>query len=226
MKKYIYFLVFISFLYAPIAGTAQTSIGVKGQINSMSAPLVIKRDLLSKALGETLNPGFGILIEHHINTYSSFQSEILYQEQSKSFILTGGDRVINTSILKYIRVPILIKYKFPFSNWNLIGMIGPNFGYALDLKSGETNKDFNLTSYEKLNFSEHNIKRFDMGISCGIGVEKTLANNMKTTLSVRYNLGLIDIMEDSQNTFYNRGYALDMGFMIPLQLFKKEKEKP
>jgi len=223
MKNYIYFLVFISFLYAPKAGFAQISIGIKGQINDMSAPLVIKRDLLSKALGKTLNPGFGILIEHQINAYSSLQSEIIYQEQSKSFILTGGDKVINTSLLKYVRVPIAIKYKFPFDNWNLIGMLGPNFGYALDLKSGETNQDFNLTSYEKLDFAEHNIKRFDLGVLCGVGIEKTLANNMKTTLTVRYNLGLIDIMGDSQNTFYNRGYALDMGFMIPLQLFKKEK---
>lgn len=225
MKNLIYFLVLPFIFSFPTISCSQYSVGLKGQINSISTPLVIKRDLLSKALGETLNPGFGISLEKKLNKYSSLQIELMYQEQSKSFLLTGSDRVINTSLMEYLRIPILIKYRIPFENWNLLGLIGPNLGYALDLKSGETDQNLVFTYYEKLNFDEHNIKRFDIGILAGIGIEKVLANNMKTTLSLRYLIGLTDIMENAESTFYNRGYALDMGFMIPLELFRKKEQQ-
>jgi len=191
----------------------------------MGAPLVIKRDLLSKTLAESLNPGVGVFIEYNIKNNWALQLEVNYQEQRKSFLLTGSERMLNLSVLEYIRLPLLIKYKIPFKSWSLSGVLGLNPGYAVELKSGSTNQNFNLIEYEILSFSENNIRRFDFSILTGIGVEKILANNLKTKLSLRYNLGIIDIMEDPQSTFYNKGYALDIGFLVPLAFFKKSKDQ-
>ena len=187
----------------------------------MGAPLVIKRDLLSKSQGAILNPGFGFFFELGIKERWAFQPEVNYQEQRKSFLLTGSERTISVSTVEYIRIPLLLKYSIPFKKWSLIGLIGPNPGYALRLKSGETDRNLNFTEYTILSFSENQVRRLDLGILCGIGVEKNIANKLRTTLSLRYNLGLVDIMKGNQNTFRNNGYSLDMGFMIPLR-FEKE----
>lgn len=204
---------------------SQVSLGLQGQINNMSTPLVIKRDLLSKALGEALNPGAGIFVEYNVNKYWALQLEFNYQEQRKSFLLTGNDRSINTSIMEYLRIPILAKCRFPFQKWSLTAILGPTPGYGLALKSGKTDQNLNFTEYEKLSFSENAIKRFDLGMLAGVGVEKVLANNLKTKLSLRYYLGFVDIMKDEFSTFYNRGYALDIGFIVPFSIFKKKEKK-
>lgn len=227
IKKACFFFFFL-LLSSPFLLFSQASFGLKVQINNMSTPLVIKRDLLSKPQGSVLNPGFGLFIEYRINDRLAFQQELNYQEQRKGFILSGSESVYNISVLEYIRLPLLLKYSIPFEKCHLTGLIGPNPGYAILLKSGETDQNLKITKYEQLDFSEQQVRRFDIGILCGIGIEKTIANKFKTKLSLRYNLGLLDIMKDKQSTFRSRGYLLDMGFMIPLHQKKKEpaKKKP
>ncbi len=229
MKKSSHILFYFLILSLPILGNAQFSIGIKGNINDMGSPLVIKRDLLSKQLGKVLSPGFGIYFSYELNEKWAFQPEINYHEQARSFLLSGSERLINISILEYIRVPLLVKYTIPAQHFNVIGLVGPNPGVGIKLKSGETNHTFNYTDFQTLDFQEQDIKQFDLGLLLGIGIEKIIANRFKTKLSFRYNLGLIDIMESAESKFYSRGYSLDMGIMIPLYPIQKkepEKQKP
>jgi outer membrane protein with beta-barrel domain len=220
IKNHSFFFLFF-FVFSSSNILAQASFGIKVQINNMGAPLVIKRDLFSKPQGSVLNPGFGLFFEFKLSEQLSFQPELNYQEHRKSYILTGSEKTYNISIMEYVRLPLLLKYSIPFKKWNLIGLIGPNPGYALLLKSGETNQNWEITKYNKLDFSEHQIRRIDIGLISGIGIEKIIANKFKTKLTLRYNIGLLDIMEDKQSTFRNSGYILDMGFMIPLKREKK-----
>lgn len=216
-----YGTVFFAILFS-FSVQAQSSIGLKGQINNLGSPLVIKRDLFSKTQGEVLNPGFGIFLDFVLNEKWAIQPELLYQEQRKSYDLTGTDIAINISVMEYFRVPILLKYKLPFEKISFVGLAGPYGGYAFLLKSGETNQNLEITSYRRLSFSTHEIRQLDFGLMVGLGIEKIIANKLKTKLSFRYQLGMVDIMKDSRSTFYNSGYSLDMGFMVPLTIFKKQ----
>ncbi len=218
-----YSILFFLLSFSFFSVEAQSSIGLKGQINNLGSPLVIKRDLFSKTQGEILNPGFGIFFDLVLNEKWALQPELLYQEQRQSYLLTGTDIAINISVMEYLRVPLLFKYNMPFKNFSLIGLAGPYGGYALSLKSGETNQNLDLTSYRRLSFSENDVRRLDFGVLLGFGIEKIIANKLKTKLTFRYNFGMLDIMKDNLSTFYNRGYSLDMGFMVPLSIFKKQK---
>lgn len=95
---------------------------------------------------------------------------------------------------------------------------GPNFGYAVGLKSAEyidTGATTNVF-YSKLDFQEFQISRFDLALTMGLGIEKIIANKFRTSLDIRYDFGLTDIVNSPFNSYVNRGFALEMGILIPV----------
>lgn len=217
--KSVYFLILFGVLLISLPNQeakAQLFFGIKGQVNNLSAPLVTERDLFAKQQNSTLNPGFGLILEYHFNEKIGIQTEFLYQEQQQSYFLTNSEHLINTTNVEYIRVPVLFRRTYSFENFSIAGLIGPVTGYGVRLRAGVTNLNFLYADYQELDFEEQGVRQFDMGILFGLGVEKMIANKLKTKLAFRYNFGFIDIMIDDVSTFYNRGLALDMGVVIPI----------
>ncbi len=219
-KQICFFIFLITFSKE---GISQLSIGIKGHISTIGAPLVEKQDFFSKKLRPTLNPGVSVFGEYKLNEILALQAEIAFRQNRSHYQLRSSIPTIHTSIINYIRMPLLLKLS-QNNNWvNLMVFGGPNFGYAIGINAAETSGDIwtNDATYKKLDFQEYPIRRFDIAFTVGFGIEKTIANKFRTSIDIRYDYGLIDIIKTPFNSFVNRGFALEMGILIPIS----EEEK-
>ncbi len=213
-KQFFFFIFLISFCRQ---GVSQISIGIKGHISTIGAPLVEKQDFFSKKLRPTLNPGVSIFGEYKLNEILAIQSEIAFRQNRSHYLLNTSAPTIHSSIIDYVRMPVLLKVS-QSKNWiNLIVFGGPNLGYAIGIKSAETtNILVNDATYKKLNFHEYQIRRFDLAFTIGFGIEKTIANKFRTSIDLRYDYGFIDVIKAPFLSYVNRGFAIEMGILIPV----------
>ncbi len=197
---------------------AQISIGVKGIASTTGAPMVQKQDLFSRQIKNTFNPGISIYFEIPLNDKLSLQPEVSYRQHRTNYQLHTNYPIIHSSIINYFRMPILLKYKQKGSWIDLVAFGGPSFGYSVGLRAIEYGI-FNKT----LSLSEYGIRRFDPAFSMGAGIEKTIANKFRTSLDLRFDFGLIDILKSPDNAYFNNGLALEAGILIPLQKSKPQE---
>ena len=217
--------IFIFFLVAfSSKGFAQFSVGIKGHISMIGAPLVEKQDFFSKKLRPTFNPGVSIFGEFKLNEIVAFQAELAFRQNRSHYLLRFGTQTIHTSIIDYVRLPLLVKLSQKNKWINLIVFGGPNFGYASSIKSAETVGNFLIddATFKKLDFEEYNVRHFDLALTVGIGIEKPIANKFRTSIDIRYDYGLIDVIKSQENSYVNRGITLEVGILIPIS---KEEEK-
>jgi hypothetical protein len=226
LKRICIFIFFIAF-HRP--ADAQVSIGIKGFINTVGAPMVQKQDFFSKSLEPAFNPGFSLVCEFDFSKKLAIQPEISFRQDRSHYLLhTAVTPTIHTSVINYIRMPVLLKLIQPEKWISFVFFVGPNFGYGLEIKSAETTnyRMSNNVIYSILDFEDYEVSRFDLAITLGFGLEKTIANRFRTCLDFRYDFGLNDIIQSSSNSFYNSGLTLGIGILIPLSQEAKKTEKP
>lgn len=210
---------FIFLLLFSAKGVSQISVGIKGHISTLGAPLVEKEDFFSKKLRPTFNPGVSIFGEYKLTDIVAFQAEVAFRQNRSHFQLRTSTPTIHTSIIDYVRVPILVKLSQNKKWVNFIVFGGPNFGYGTSIKSAETIGDIFVddAKYKNLNFENYQVRRFDLALTVGFGIEQTIANKFRTSLDIRYDYGVIDILKSPDNSYVNRGFALEMGILIPIR---------
>lgn len=216
------FVLFLTILN--FQGKAQIAIGIKGHISNIGAPLVQTQDFFSKKLHSTLNPGFSILVEYRLNEKMAIQPEIAFRQNRSHYRLQSGASTIHTSVINYARMPLLFKMSHK-RNWaNLIAFGGPNLGYALGLKAIEIvdSRTHPEITHTKLDFKTYNMNRFELALTLGVGIEKNIAKKFRTSIEFRYDYGITDIGKTIENSYVNRGYALEIGILIPLSKANKK----
>ncbi len=205
-------------------GLCQISVGVKGHISTIGAPLVEKQDFFSKKLRPTFNPGVSVFGEYKMNDLLAVRAEIAFRQNRSHYRMRYSTPTVHTSMVNYIRMPLLLKLSQNKRWVNLIVFGGPNFGYGVGISAAETVDDISINNatFKKLNFREYQIRRFDFALTVGLGIEKTVANKFRTSLDIRYDYGLIDIVKDPFHSYVNRGFAIEMGILIPVSSSMKK----
>jgi len=120
--------------------------------------------------------------------------------------------------VSYVVLPLEYQYYLPFKKFRLGVFGGPYFGYGLKASILKRVDDFNFEKID-LDFEEQGIRRFDVGVQIGTGLELELPRSKRMFLRVNYALGLVDLDRGSTST-YQEGVGVLMGLMIPL---KREK---
>ena len=214
-KHFCFTLLFFAFTHQ---GFAQFSLGIKGHISMIGAPLVETQDFFSKKLRPTFNPGVSVFGEYNLNDIIAFQAELAFRQNRSHYLLRSGPQTIHTSIIDYVRLPLLLKLSQSKKWMNFIVFGGPNFGYATGIKSAETvgNVLIDDATYHKLDFETFNIRRFDLAVTVGLGIEKTIAQKFRTSMDIRYDYGVIDVIKVPSNSYVNRGFTIEMGILIPI----------
>ena len=214
-KQFCFFIFLLAF---SSRGVSQVSVGLKGHISTIGAPLVEKEDFFSKKLRPTFNPGVSVFGEYKLTHLLAFQVEVAFRQNRSHFQLQSSIPTIHTSIIDYVRVPMLVKLSQNKKWINFIVFGGPNLGYATSIKSAETigNIFINDSSFTKLSFENYQVSRFDLALTIGFGIEKKIANKFRTSLDIRYDYGFIDILKSPDISYVNRGFALEMGILIPI----------
>jgi len=117
--------------------------------------------------------------------------------------------------ISYLVFPVEYQYFIPFKTLRAGAFGGPYFAYGLNAAILKQLDDFN---YEKINLdpSTHGIRRFDMGVHFGVGLELELPRFKRMFVRVNYALGFVDVDRGDIST-YQEGVGILMGLMIPVK---------
>ena len=186
MKKII--LSFVAVFAFGYANAQKTQFGVKAGVNF--ATLAGDSDGASSIVGFNVG-GFA---EIKISEKFSIQPELLYSTQGAEIDSDGETVDFN---LSYLNIPIMAKYyvapKFSLE-------LGPQIGFLTSAKGEAMGVSVDIEDF---------FKSTDFGLNFGAGYDFT----DKFSASVRYNLGLSNIAEDSgDESVQNSVFSISLGY--------------
>ena len=207
---------------------AQSSIGIKGgvQLNNIHATQAL--DNLLPSLDNITTFSFGIVGEYEVSPSFAVQSELLYARKGFSLGLQTDVDLFGVplpigaraeTLIDYVEIPLLGKYKFGNDGISAYVAAGPTFGYAtkgtlatsanllVDIDIARTNIDLDAINFQ----------RFEVGgaVSAGLTMHTPFGNAF---VDARYNHGFTQLYDIPlvDEKLRNKGFALTAGFMVPL----------
>jgi opacity protein-like surface antigen len=141
-----------------------------------------------------MNQGFGIMAALNITKHIGIQSELNYLQISQKYADNGLNRELK---INYINVPVMLSLNTSKKGaLNLNFVAGPQFGINIgsSLKTTGTQSD---TSHAVVA-----VKKADVGLAYGAGLELALNNNHTFRLDLGYRgfYGLVDMSDNSAST--------------------------
>jgi len=195
-------------LLAPATTHAQgATFGVQGGINvatvSFSAgdPTEGTPDLTSKTRGV-----FGVFVARDFNPKAGLQIDFLYsQKGTKASFTDGVDTFTVEPTVDYIEIPILIRGNIGGSGSVRARVFGgPSFAFKV---SDDTKTTFNGVEVDD---EDAEFKGYDVGFVIGGAVQFG-----KVFVDVRYNWGLINVVDDdSGDEAKTRTFGVMLGFQF------------
>jgi len=205
-------LLLLLFILPTLKATAQNFIGFKAGVSYSNTYLpfnLMPEDLVQRSYLAGLQ--LGIPIQIKVNELLTIQPEII--------IATEG---YNNALI-YIKMPLLAKTTlWKKKNYQVHALLGVTPAYAIDIKSSSFRQGFGTPIREEsISFETAHIKHFDLAMSAGLDIEKTIAKGIKMVLETRYNLGLYDIEKLAERTSFTESFYLTIGLLMPLKKKKK-----
>lgn len=138
--------------------------------------------------------GLGVNIQTGLQNFS-VQPEVNFISKGTRIKNHFGNQTYN---LNYIEIPVLAKYSF--------GPVYVNAGPSIGFLVGKS---------DKIKAAYGKTKTLDFGLQMGAGVAIP-AGPGKLIVDGRYNLGLSNISDEKGVNVKNRGFAVSLGYAIPL----------
>ncbi|RQO39362.1 PorT family protein [Chryseobacterium sp. KBW03] len=138
--------------------------------------------------------GLGVNIQTGVKNFS-IQPEVNFISKGTKFKNSFGNETYN---FNYIEVPVLAKYSF--------GPVYVNAGPSIGFLMGKS---------DKIKAAYGKTKTIDFGVQMGAGIAIP-AGPGKMIIDGRYNLGLSNISDEKGVDVKNRGFAVSLGYAIPL----------
>lgn len=138
--------------------------------------------------------GLGVNIQTGLSNFS-VQPEVNFISKGTKIKNGFGSQTYN---FNYIEIPVLAKYSF--------GPVYVNAGPSIGFLMGKNDKI--KSAYGKT-------KSVDFGLQMGAGIAIPVGPG-KVIVDGRYNLGLSNISDENGMNVKNRGFAISLGYAIPL----------
>ena len=172
----------------------------------------------------------GAFYEVNLGHNFSVQPEINYNEKgfrsdvSKDFTLFNMNLPVGASavsVIRYVDVPVLAKYKFGTEGVRAYVMAGPSVGYAMSGNIETRAKvliDIKVAD-SPINLTSNNYKRTELAGVIGAGVELPISEKAKLFADARYSRSLTDVYELPVvgTRLRNQGYGVSVGFAVNLK---------
>jgi len=221
------FLLLLLLFLPTFKATAQNFIGFKAGVSYSNTYLTFNltaEDLIQRVYLPGLQ--LGIPIQLKVNDLLTIQPEIIIATEGSllNVFRTEERRIYNNSLL-YIKMPLLAKTTlWKKKNYQAHALLGVTPAYAIDIRSTSFSQGFGTIREEPISFETASIKHFDLALSAGIDVEKTIAKGLKMVLETRYNLGLYDIEKLAERTSFTESFYLTIGLLMPIKTKNIKKE--
>lgn len=208
--------------------TAQQYIGFKaGFLNSNSDFDFGVNDYRVEGNG-IARPALGLFSEFETFKYHSFMPGIYFSQTGNHMQVEDSLYVFSKNRIDYIGVSLTNRLKLFSNEFEVYGIAGPQFRWvvnAITKKQYTTEPEPGtflsniITTKERIDFEEANLRRFDMNLRAGVGLSK-VNKNYKIILEWVYDFSLFDI--NSSPTFANRNYK-NTGLLVGLEFKLKDK---
>ncbi|MEO7924691.1 MAG: porin family protein [Chitinophagaceae bacterium] len=182
------------FFYFPFIQAQHTEFGVKAGYNAASISVEDGADYDSKS-----GIHIGALAHIHVSSHFAVQPELVYSSQ--------GGQSGNTKLkLGYINVPVLAQYMI---NEGFRLQTGPQFGFLVSAK--QKIGDLEVDVDDAFN---------SVDISWAIGAGYIFTSGLG--IDARYNIGLSNISDDSNNSVKNRVFQVGLFYQFHQHSGKKK----
>ena len=121
----------------------------------------------------------------------------------------------NTFVIDYLQLPVHGKLALQLDRFQIYLSAGFALAYATDLKR-ITSFGIETAKTTKLDFQASEIRRFDLGLEGGGGIQAEITQGKRLFVEMLYNAGVLDIDRQADQEVYNQGYTLTLGIMMPL----------
>jgi Outer membrane protein beta-barrel domain len=191
---------------------------------------VVSKDLSSALTFNTVStPSYGLVANIGLTDNIAFHTELNYTEKGfktnigKDLTLFGLSLPVGakaTTIVKYVDMPLAIKYKFGNTEGvHFYAMGGANLGYAV---SGDISSSVKLlidinVNKTAINMTSSNYQRFEVGGIAGVGMNVPVGNG-NFYIDARYNRSFQDVYEVPivGAKVRNQGFGIGLGYLMNL----------
>jgi hypothetical protein len=193
--------------------TSAQKFAVKAGLNL--SKMLLKNDNGTYSDDLKMHPGFhvGATAEFPINDMFSFEPGLLLSTKGYNYERPGSSDYTEKLNLFYFEIPLNAKATFDVEGVKIYGAFGPYLGLGLSgkYKTKTSGVSDNSTVNWGSDSENDDLKRFDLGINVGAGVE------IKSILvGINYGLGLANISSytDGGNKAKNRVFAISFGYKL------------
>lgn len=155
--------------------------------------------------------------EHEVNQYYSFTPNVHFAQAGNTVYDKDSTNYTSfTNRIDYIGVGLLNKIKLFSNEYEVYGLVGPQFRLSF---GGIVGRGFSKGAAQKIDYEDINLKISDINIRTGVGLSK-VNKNYKIILEWVYDVSFFDI--NSKSLFIHRNYK-STGLLIGLA-FKLNRE--
>jgi hypothetical protein len=226
MKKMLFILAILAIALQPVL--AQTEVGIRagGSLNNVSTPDII--DLVTPEFKYLPGFEFGIVTETRLNNQLYLTGELNYRDrgfrvnENTDLNLFNLDVPVGVRVdtrIRYLEMPVMLKYKFGAGPIKGYIAAGPEIGYALNGRIKTRANfliDLDLTN-TPVNLDAIGYERFDIGAVAGAGFEIKTQNGTFFT-DLRFHQGFNDSfsLPVVRTNIRNHGFGFGAGYRITL----------
>ncbi len=161
----------------------------------------------------------------------SWQTELSYfQKGQTSLVDRLVDRVFEErpdfgyGALDMISWPVFLKLKMQISDFSVYLMAGPEIGYIFRGLVVYSSEDGNYKR-ESVSLEDYQIRRWDLGATVGLGLEKKIRKDQRIFVDFRYYQGFNNINLNTSSVLSLEAFYFNFGMFIPLHKSVKEKSQ-
>lgn len=212
----------LALLLLSIQTQAQFKIGTHTGVDINNIRITGIPEALTDVKQNTSFATFGVHGSYGFTPEVSLKAELNFSKKGFEISETFEQNILGLNIpigikartsLSVIESPILISYSKPAGHVNLFAEAGPVFSYTTTGKVeplGAFGLDFNLPDVA-LNFNQDGYNRLGVGAAIGIGVEKSLSNEISVFGRTRYTHSFTDILDNPIVNIRTRANTVHLG---------------
>lgn len=213
MKKYV-LVVLLFFCFHAVFAELEFNVGGKVGVNLSH----IRKMDAAPGFKSKINLGsnFGGIFRVNFNKIIGIQTEVSFaQKGQRWFKQEDSAKYYNRLVNNYIEIPVLAVVRFGSEKVKFVGYLGTYLAYwsgAYTQNSIQLDKMTDKAENANYVFTK-NDRRFDMGLSTGIGVDFRVGKGW-LELMARHSLGLLNRYKASSLKSYNCNFNISIAYLF------------
>ncbi len=147
----------------------------------------------------------------------SFRAGFVFTQQHNTDILRklNAFRDYRRTTISYVGIPLQLQASLPFRAFSVYALAGPQINYGLSFSTSYLEEG--IYGNERLDFEKLQVRRFDLGLSTGIGISANIRKDQVLFIEMLMLLNFYDIDADPIGEIYNEGKVFNLGFLFPIK---------